>query len=144
MGYCSDFGLRIQFSFNAKEGKKGYWNVLKDLFDEFILDKQLAEKLEKYDYSFDKLFNFERKELQKYIGANFYIFIDIKGYETKFYSDYRYPGIWIKEFICWLQNNKPKINFHFVRIGDDIDDIEEIYTDNILWWLSIKREIEFN
>lgn len=144
MGYCSDFGLRVQFLFNAKENKKGYLDILKGLFDEFVLDKKLTEKLKKHHYSFDKIFNFKCKEQYKYIGSNFYVFIDIKGYETNFYNDYRYPGVWIEEFICWLQNNKPEINFHFVRIGDDLNDIEEIYSDNILWWLSIKREIEFN
>lgn len=138
MGYYSDFGLRLEL---REDKGKGY---LQDLFTLFLKEEKLEDLFEDLEWlDFEDLFQeinyYERETNTKDILYTF----DIKGYGLKFYSDFDYDGKWVEEFVNWL-NDKEICGLHFIRIGEDYTDIEEISNDYIYFYCGLKREIEFN
>lgn len=135
MGYYSDFGLRLEFKENKGE------RYLETLFNQFLEESDLKEEFEiwgEFDYIFQNI-SFSIKN--DYDGKDIYL-IDIISYGLKFYSTSDYDGWWVDTFIDWLKVQEI-CEFHYVRIGEHWEDIEEIYTDNVEFPLSMKRQIDF-
>ena len=137
MGYYSDFGLRLEFkNYEEFEGIEG-------LFISFLNESDLLEEFERLDYiNFDTIFqNVSYLTKSVYGGEKVYI-CDVISYSLKFYSTLDYEGKWVEKFISWL-GEKEICEFHFIRVGESWEDIEEICTDNIEFPLSMTRQIDF-
>ena len=135
MGYYSDFGLRLEFKENKGE------RYLETLFNQFLEESDLKEEFEnwgEFDYIFHNI-SFSIKN--DYDGKDIYL-IDVISYGLKFYGTSDYDGWWIDTFIDWLKVQEI-CEFHYVRIGEYLEDIEEIYSDNIGNMLSVIRQVSF-
>lgn len=135
MGYYSDYGLRLEFK---EEVSLSY---LVDLFNSFLVERELQEEYDFIEWlTVDEIFP-TTKIYQKGLQEKRYI-MDICGYEMKFYNDYDCIGRWVDLFVDWLDDKKI-CEFHFIRVGESWEDIEEIFTDNVEFPLSMIRKIDF-
>lgn len=142
MGYRSDVAIRLELPKGMKS-------------------EDVLSKLGKFtNNEYTNLFNnIKTKNITEDVECILLLAESIKWYSD--YSDVKS----VKEFLRWFEeeidNNETlldtnkfyigeKLNFHFygayhfVRIGEDLNDIEEYQYGNLWDWIYVIREIDFN
>lgn len=139
MGYYSDFGLRLEFEFEKEI------SYIEGLFERFLEEEEYKTTFyEVYSYlKFEDIFQ-KITYQTRYTYDNKKVFVfTIEGEELKFYRSKEYEGRWVELFIQWLGDNRI-CELHYIRLGESFDDVEEIYSHNIAFPLSISKKIDFN
>lgn len=122
MGYYSQVCFRI-------EGAKENLNLfVRDLKDRFI----------KNNYEED----FFNDEFARLIENEDYIIIYFPSCKWYDFVDNHFAQI-ITKIVKEYHFGKNLIEYHFIKIGEDLEDIEEYFTENLEEYLYIKREIEY-
>ena len=122
MGYYSQVCYRI-------EGTK-------DNLDLFVRD--LKDRLIKNNYEED----FFNNSFARLIVNEDYIIIHLPNCKWYDFIDNHFAQI-ITKIVKEYHFDKELIEYHFIRIGEDLEDIEEYFTDNVGEYLYIVREIEY-
>lgn len=93
-------------------------------------------------------------EVEALRECNIYVKDEPKDYRVSFYADYvkwydDYDDVkshhWLMDFA--EERFDSKVGYRFIRIGEDIEDIEDVYggdNDLIDWDLTIQRNIELS
>jgi hypothetical protein len=122
MGYYSKVCFRI-------EGEKEILNF-------FVRD--LKERLIKNDYEED----FFNDKFARLIVNEDYIILHFPCCKWYDFVDNHFAQI-ITKIVKEYYYDKGLIEYHFIRIGEELEDIEEYFTENVGEYLYIKREIEY-
>lgn len=120
MGYYSEVCFRI-------EGKKENLTLfVRDLKDRLIKSNYEEDF---FDDEFARLISNENNVIIYFPSCKWYDFIDNHFAQiiTKIVKEYHF--------------DKNIIEYHYIRIGEELEDIEEYFTDNVEEYLYIKREI---
>lgn len=126
----SDMALRIQV--NEKENVE---KVVKE-FEQFVSQNPKA----KIFLNFDAYGNNKEIDEQKNFITYYWFYID---WDNLFDFEQQLKR-WLNDTYLEINEGEGDVDgFHFIRIGEELDDIEEITEGYLARYLNLKREIEF-
>lgn len=126
----AEIALRIQV--NSKENIE----KVEEEFEQFVSQNPRAEKF----LDFDTYGNTKETDEQKEF-ITYYWFI---RNERNLFDFEQQLQRWLNKTYLEINEEEGDVDgFHFIRIGEELDDIEEITEGYLARYLNLKREIEF-